>query len=56
VWRLTAKDNGARLIGNPDDLLRIELEEAAGSGHQWQIEALREGRLSRTLGRVRIFP
>lgn len=42
VWRLTAKDNGARLSGNPDDLLRIELEEAAGSGHQWQIDALRE--------------
>lgn len=40
VWRLTAKDNGARLVGNPDDLLRIELEEAPGSGHQWQIEAL----------------
>jgi len=40
VWRLTAKDNGARLFGNPDDLLRIELEEAAGSGHQWQIDAL----------------
>ena len=41
VWRLTAKDNGAHLVGNPDDLLRIELEEASGSGHQWQIEALR---------------
>lgn len=41
VWRLTAKDNGARLVGNPDDLLRIELEEASGSGQQWQIEALR---------------
>lgn len=42
VWRLTAKDNGAHLSGNPDDLLRIELDEAAGSGHQWQIDALRE--------------
>lgn len=42
VWRLTERDNGARLIGNPDDLLRIELGEAAGSGHQWQVEALRE--------------
>lgn len=42
VWRLTAKDNGARLVGNPDDLLRIELEEAAGSGHQWQIDPLRD--------------
>ena len=42
VWRLTDKDDGARIVGNPDDLLRIELEEAAGSGHQWQVEALRE--------------
>jgi len=42
VWRLTAKDDGAQIVGNPDDLLRIELEEAAGSGHQWQVEALRE--------------
>ncbi|MCW3474690.1 ImmA/IrrE family metallo-endopeptidase [Limobrevibacterium gyesilva] len=41
VWRLTNKDNGARVVGNPDDLLRIELEEAAGSGYQWEVEALR---------------
>jgi Zn-dependent peptidase ImmA (M78 family) len=42
VWRLTKKDNGARLVGNPDDLLRIELEEASASGHQWQIDALKD--------------
>lgn len=42
VWRLTAKDDGARLVGNPDDLLRIELEEASASGHQWRTEALEE--------------
>lgn len=42
VWRLTAKDDGARLLGNPDDLLRIELEEHASSGYQWQLEALQE--------------
>ena len=42
VWRLTDKDNGAKLNGNPDDLLRLELDEAAGSGHQWQVEALRD--------------
>lgn len=41
VWRLTKRDNGARLVGNPDDLLRIELEETPGSGHQWQIDDLR---------------
>ncbi len=42
VWRLTGKDDGARIVGNPDDLLRIELEEDGASGHQWQIEALRK--------------
>ncbi|WP_024576220.1 MULTISPECIES: ImmA/IrrE family metallo-endopeptidase [unclassified Afipia] len=41
VWRLTGKDDGAEIIGNPEDLLRIDLEEEAGSGHQWQVEALR---------------
>ena len=42
VWRLTDKDDGAQIVGNPDDLIRIELEEAAGSGHQWQVDALRD--------------
>jgi IrrE N-terminal-like domain/Chagasin family peptidase inhibitor I42 len=42
VWRLTLKDDGMQIVGGPDDLLRIELEEAAGSGHQWQIESLRK--------------
>lgn len=42
VWRLTGKDDGAIIVGNPDDLLRIDLEEDAGSGHQWQVATLRE--------------
>jgi len=42
VWRLTSKDNGAQLTGNPDDLLRIELEEAAGGGYQWRVDSLSE--------------
>jgi Zn-dependent peptidase ImmA (M78 family) len=42
VWRLTGKDDGAKIVGNPDDLLRIDLDEDAGSGHQWQVDALRE--------------
>ena len=42
VWRLTVKDNGAQLVGNPDDLLRIELNEDATSGYQWQLETLQE--------------
>jgi len=42
IWRLTIKDDGAQLVGNPEDLLRIDLDESPGSGHQWQAEALRE--------------
>lgn len=42
VWRLTLRDNGARLVGNSDDLLRIELEENTSSGYQWQVETLGE--------------
>ena len=40
AWRLTSKDNGSLLYGSPNDLVRIELDEAPGSGYQWQIEAL----------------
>lgn len=40
VWCLTEKDNGLPLIGNPDDLLHIELKEHVSTGHQWQIQAL----------------
>lgn len=42
VWRLTRRDSGATLNGNPDDLLRFELEEAVGSGYQWQVDSLRD--------------
>lgn len=42
IWRLTLKDSGARIVGNPDDLLRIELKEEAGTGYQWQVEALKK--------------
>lgn len=42
VWRITGKDDGVKIVGNPDDLLRIDLEEDSGGGHQWQVDALRE--------------
>lgn len=42
VWRLTNMDNGAQLTGNPDDLLRIDLQETSGSGYQWHKDALTE--------------
>jgi Zn-dependent peptidase ImmA (M78 family) len=40
VWRVTMNDHGHCLLGNPDDLLRIELDEHTGSGHQWQVNAV----------------
>lgn len=41
VWRVTGRDDGATIVGNPDDLLRVELKEAVGSGFQWSVEYLR---------------
>jgi hypothetical protein len=42
VWRLTDRDAGGTISGNPDDLIRLELEEAVSSGFQWSVEDLRE--------------
>lgn len=41
VWRVTGCDDGRTIVGNPDDLLRVELDEASGSGYQWDAEELR---------------
>lgn len=40
VWRVTERDSGATLLGNPDDLLRIELEESPSSGRRWGVDSL----------------
>lgn len=40
VWKVTRRDNGATLQGNPDDLLRIELDESPSSGQSWDIGEL----------------
>lgn len=42
VWRVTSRDDGATIVGNPDDLVRLELEEAAGNGFRWSAELLQE--------------
>lgn len=39
VWSLTNKDNGLTLLGTPDDVIQIELEERASAGLSWNIEA-----------------
>tara|TARA_R100000365_G_C2748130_1_gene78970 strand:- start:7005 stop:8030 length:1026 start_codon:yes stop_codon:yes gene_type:complete len=41
TWRISAKDHGATLTVDHDDLIRIDLEEAAGSGYQWSIDELK---------------
>jgi hypothetical protein len=42
VWRVTGRDDGRTIVGNPDDLIRVELDEDSGSGFQWNAEALRQ--------------
>lgn len=40
VWKVTNQDDGATITGNPDDLIRVELDEAVGSGFRWNVDAL----------------
>lgn len=40
VWKLTEKDGGSRISGNPDDLIRFDLEEASDAGYTWNISDL----------------
>jgi Zn-dependent peptidase ImmA (M78 family) len=42
VWRLTRKDEGAILEGQPDDLFLIQLNERTGSGYLWDAETLKK--------------
>ena len=39
VWSLTSNDNGLTLVGTPDDVLQIELQERASAGLTWNVEA-----------------
>jgi Zn-dependent peptidase ImmA (M78 family) len=35
VWELSLHDRGVQLLGNPDDLLVLDLEEHVASGYTW---------------------
>jgi IrrE N-terminal-like domain/Chagasin family peptidase inhibitor I42 len=35
VWELSLHDRGGQLLGNPDDLLVLDLKEHLGSGYSW---------------------
>ncbi|MER9056693.1 ImmA/IrrE family metallo-endopeptidase [Mesorhizobium sp. M0910] len=41
VWRLTRKDSGSSVSGNPDDLIRFDLDEMVDGGYQWDLSDLR---------------
>ncbi len=40
VWRLTGKDSGLSVHGNPDDLVRFDLDEMVDGGYQWDFGEL----------------
>ncbi|QND64706.1 ImmA/IrrE family metallo-endopeptidase [Mesorhizobium loti] len=40
VWRFTRKDSGSKVSGNPDDLLRFDLDEMVDSGYYWDLSDL----------------
>lgn len=42
AWRISQNDDGSFLRGSHEDLVRIDLQEAAGSGFQWNVEDLRQ--------------
>lgn len=42
AWRISPLDAGGVLLGDHEDVVRIDLDEASGSGYQWNIEALKE--------------
>ncbi|MEP1930127.1 MAG: ImmA/IrrE family metallo-endopeptidase, partial [Roseibium sp.] len=42
TWRISSRDDGATLTADQNDLLRIELNETAGSGYQWSLSDLED--------------
>jgi Zn-dependent peptidase ImmA (M78 family)/predicted secreted protein len=40
VWELSLHDRGVHLLGNPDDLLVLDLEEHVASGYTWDTSAV----------------
>jgi Zn-dependent peptidase ImmA (M78 family)/predicted secreted protein len=40
VWLLSERDRGVRVLGNPNDLLVLVLEEHVSSGYVWDVEPI----------------
>ena len=55
VWVLTAKDEGALIEGQPDDLFLFVLNEKTGAGYIWDFETLKTNGFA-VLNDVREFP
>lgn len=42
AWRISPLDDGGVLLGDHQDVIRLDLDEASGGGYQWEIERLKE--------------
>jgi len=42
VWKVTNRDAGVTISGDPNDLIRVELEEAVSAGFQWSVDDLQQ--------------
>ncbi len=40
VWLVSEKDRGAHILGSPDDLIVLELDENVASGYTWDAKAI----------------
>jgi predicted secreted protein len=46
VWLLSDHDRGVQILGNPDDVLVLELEEHVTSGYAWDMQAVADAGLT----------
>jgi IrrE N-terminal-like domain/Chagasin family peptidase inhibitor I42 len=56
VWVLSANDAGTYVLGKPDDMIVLSLEEHAASGYTWDLSAAEENGLSVILDQRRDRP
>lgn len=40
AWRITERDDHTRVVGNPDDLVTLVLEEQCSAGYEWDTSTL----------------
>ncbi|MFC6645553.1 ImmA/IrrE family metallo-endopeptidase [Granulicella cerasi] len=42
IWRLTEKDQGTTIVGEPNDVFIVRLKENSGAGYLWNLDQVRE--------------